>query len=442
MDDEISLADLWNTLVRQRRTIAITTLVFTFAAGAYAFLKPVQYNFNTALEIGSYPVETENGRDRRLIEPSENVERKLRLAYIPLARSQMGNTNTNTNTNTKNVPSVTLSKESGSRLFILTSQGTTEAQPDIIELHQHILNLLIEDNNKSLHNLIEQQQSKIRTKRAELTHQSQESVQQANLKMLTEELEKAKHQRDALDQDTAVTLANLDAQQQIIKADLLDNKASRDQLTASVKRIDEREQLLNEQISAIQHRLAQLQKERDAAIAEAAKNANAVAVLMVGSEVSQTERQLWELRNSLTIDLAAEREELARKLTGNKGKETKLNSQLIELRERRSGIINKLPGTKLVATAEVERLANDIAKGKQDNHLGINQIEETVQRLESELADMTPTKALYVAIRDIDPQGPGKVTLLILGLVLGLVLGSIIGLMIGLIRDTNQGSSN
>ena len=220
MDDEISLADLWNTLVRQRRTIAITTLVFTFAAGAYAFLKPVQYNFNTALEIGSYPVETENGRDRRLIEPSENVERKLRLAYIPLARSQMGNTNTNTNTNTKNVPSVTLSKESGSRLFILTSQGTTEAQPDIIELHQHILDLLIADNNKALHNLIEQQQSKIRTKQSG-THPPEPGIRSAsNLKATGRDRPKAKHQRDALDQDTAVTLANLDAQQQTIKADL------------------------------------------------------------------------------------------------------------------------------------------------------------------------------------------------------------------------------
>lgn len=439
MDDEISLADLWNTLVRRRRTIAITTLVFTLAASAYAFLKPVQYNYNTALEIGSYPVETENGRDRRIIEPSENVERKLRLAYIPLARSQMGNTNTNTNTN--NVPRVTLSKESGSRLFILTSQGTTEARANITELHQRILDLLIADNNKALHNLIEQQQSKIRTQQAELAHQSQKSVQQANLKALEEQHQKAIQKRDALDQDYAVTLANLDAQQQTIKVDLLDNKATRDQLKASVKRIDEREQLLNEQITAIQHRLAQLQKERDAAIAEASQNANAVAVLMVGSEVSQTERQLWQLRNSLTIDLAAEREELARKLTSNKGNETKLNSQLAELRERRAGIIDQLPGTKLVATAEVGRLGNDIAKGNQDNQLGISQLEEVVQRLESELAEMTATAALYVAIRDIDPQGPSKAIFLVLGLVFGLMFGALAAL-IGEATNSNKVKDN
>lgn len=424
MDDEISLSDLWNTLVRRRRTIAITTLVFTLAAGAYAFLKPVQYNYNTALEIGSYPVETENGRDRRLIEPSENVERKLRLAYIPLARSQMGNTNTNT----KNVPRVTLGKESGSPLFILTSQGTTEARSDIAELHQRILDLLIADNNKALHNLIEQQQSKIRTQQAELAHQSQKSVQQAHLKALEEQHQKAIQKRDALDQDYAVTLANLDAQQQSIETDLLDNKATREQLKAGVKRIDEREQLLNEQITAIQHRLAQLQKQRDAAVAQTSQNANAVAVLMVGSEVSQTERQLWQLRNSLTIDLAAEREELARKLTNNKGNETKRNSQLAELLERRAGVINQLPGTKLVATAEVERLANDIAKGKQDNQLGISQLKETVGRLESELNDMAATAALYVALRNVDQQGFNRASIIVRGLLLGLALSVLFAL--------------
>ena len=422
MDDETSLADLWSTLVRRWQTIAITTLIFTLAAGAYAYLKPIKYAYNTALEVGSYPVQTENGRDRRLIEPSENVERKLRLAYIPLARSQMGNTNTNTN----NIPHVTLSKESGSRLFILSSQGTTEALSDITELHQRILNLLTADNDKTVHNLREQQQSKIRTQQAQLAHMSKHSVQQANLKALAEQHQKAKQKLAVLDQNYAVNLATVDAERQALKADLLDNKATRTQLKASVKRIDEREQLLHDQIAAIQHRLVQLQKERDAAVAEASHNANAVAVLMVGSEVSQTERQLWELRNSLTIDLAAEREELARKLTSNKGNETKLNSQLAELRERRAGISNKLPGNKLVAAAQVERLSNDIAKGQQDNQLGINQLNETVQRLKSELADMTPTAALYVAIRDIDPQGPAKITLLALGLMLGLMLGSIL----------------
>lgn len=436
MDDEISLADLWNTLVRRWQTIAVTTLVFTLATGAFIFFQPVQYNYNTALEIGSYPVETENGRDRRIIEPSENIERKLRLAYIPLARSQMGNTNTN------NVPRVTLSKESGSRLFILTSQGATEARPDITELHQRILDLLIADNNKALHNLVEQQQSKIRTKQAELAYQSQESVQQATLKALEEDHQIAKQKKDALELDYAVTLANLDAQQQTVKADLLDNEATREQLKASVKRIEERAQLLNEQVSAVQHRLLQLQKERDAAIAEASKNANAVAVLMVGSEVSQTERQLWELRNSLTIDLAAEREELARKLTSNKGEETKLNSQLAELHERRAGIINKLHGTKLVATAEVERLANDIAKGKQDNHLGISQLKEIVQRLESELADMRPTLALYVAMKEIDSLGLGKPTLLTLAITSGLMLAVIFIAVTESLNSTDKKSTS
>ena len=383
-------------------------------------------------------MQTESGRDRRIIEPTENVEHKLRLAYIPLARSQTSNTDTN------RIPHITLSKESGSRLFILSSQGTIQETQDIRELHQRVLTLLIEDNDKSLHNIVEQQQSKIRTQQAKLNHMSQQSVQQATLKTLEEQHQKAKQQLAAIDQDYAVTLSTLDAEQQAIKADLLDNNATRSQLKASAKRIDEREQLLHDQIAAIQHRFIQLQKERDSAVAEASHSANAVAVLMVGSEVSKTERQLWDLRNSLTIDLAAEREEIARKLTSIKGNETKLNSQLAELRERRTGITSKLPGNKLVAAAEVARLGNDIAKGEQDSALGINQLNETVQRLKSELADITPTAPLYVAIRDIHPLGPDAGTIVRLNLFLGLILGALAALLAEVVgkQHTNISASN
>ena len=419
MDNEISLVDLWNTLIARWRVIAIVTLIFTLASGTYAFSKPAIYVYTTALEVGSYPVQTENGRDRRAIEPSQNVEHKLRLAYIPLARSQIGNTNTTA------VPRVTLSKESGSRLFILSSTGTTSARAKITEVHLRIRDLLIEDNNRTLHNLIEQQESKIRTQQAELVHMSQPSVQLATLKTLQEQHQRAKQNLITLDQDYAITLTTLDAEQQSINADLLDNTASRSQLKANVKRIDQREQLLHDQISAIQRRLIQLQKERDAAVAESSHNANAVAVLMVGSEVSKTERQLWNLRNSLAIDLAAEREELTRKLTSNKGNESKLESILAELLERRAGTTNNLPGRKLVATAEVERLGNDITKGEQDNQLGISQLNETIQRLNSELSDMTPTAALHVAIQDIDSQGMGKSAILIFGTITGLMLGTL-----------------
>lgn len=421
MDDEISLAELWNTLVRRWRAIAITTIIFTVAAGTYAYLKPLNYSYNTALEVGTYPVQTENGPDRRIIEPSKNVEHKLRLAYIPLARSEIGDNSP--------APIVTLKKKSGSRLFILSSLGNTSSRFDISKLHQRILDLLIEDNNKILNKLIEQQQSKIRTHQAELAHISQKSVQQSNLKTLQEQYQKAKQKLPTLDQQHAVTLAILDAEQQTIKSDLLDNKATRDQLNASIKRIDEHEQLLHDQITTIKHRLMQLRQTRDAAVAESSKNANAVAVLMVGSEVSQTERQLWELRNLLTIDLPAGSEELTRKLTENRGNETKLHSRLAELRERRASTIKSLPGKKLIAIAEVERLSNDITKGEQVNLLDISQANETIQRLKSELTDMTPTAPLYVAIRAIDPQGPGKVTLLAIGIMLGVMLGTLSALI-------------
>jgi|GEM_PF-4165191 len=423
MDDEINLANLWNTLVRRRWSIVITALIFTIAAGAYAYLKPVRYAYSTALEVGSYPVETENGRDRRLIEPTENIERKLRLAYIPLATSQIGKSSTNI------IPQVRLSKDSGGRLFILTSIGTIRARANIVELHQRILDMLTEDNEKTLHNLMEQQRSIIRTQQATLAHTSQQSVRQAKLKALEEKHQKALQKLAALDQDHAVTMAGFDAKEQIIKANLLSNQASRQQLTSRVTRMKEREELLHEQITAIQHRLTQLQKERDSAIAEASQNANAVAVLMVGSEVTQAERRLWELRNSLAIDLETEREEITRNLADNQGNQTKLTAQLAELNQRRASVSEKLPATKLVVMAEIERLVNDIEKGKQDSQLNINLLDETIQRLESELADVMPTAPLYLAIRDLKPQGPSFGAIVRLGSIIGLFLGTLIAFL-------------
>ncbi|RLA50529.1 MAG: hypothetical protein DRR42_12875 [Gammaproteobacteria bacterium] len=374
MDDEINLLELWKTLIRRRSTVAIITIAFTLLAGAYAFLKPTQHKYNTALEVGSYPVQTEDGRDRRLIESSEHIERKLEQAYIPMARALLGGTNSNT------VPRVTLNQASGSPLFILTSQGTTQAHSVIIALHQRILDLLIKDNNKTLQNVIEHQQ------------------------------------------------AELDTKQLAVKTDLLNNNAAQNQLKASVKRLNQREQLLQDQIVAIQQRLNQLQNEADAAIAEAAKNANAVAVLMVSREIAETEHRLWDLRNTLNIDLKSDREELAFKLIKNQSNETKLQASLRELRV----------GTKLTATAEVPRLTSDKAKGKQKNQLGISQLQDTIQQLEYELTEITPTTALYIAVRKGSPIGPRLITRLLLGFALGLILGVITAL----VSEATNESSN
>lgn len=440
MQDEISLVDLLRALVRQRFTIIAITIASTLAAGAYAFVTPMVYRYHTALEVGSYSVKTANGLDRRLIEPSESIERKLRLAYIPLARSELGEQKN------ERIPRAALSKEAsrketGSRLFVLVSEGTPQDKPRIAELHQRIADLLIQDNNKALQYLVAQQESRVRAKQAELDHMRAEAVQQATLKSLEEEYRSAQQKLASLDQDYAVKLAKADTEKENASADLRNVKAAREELRASVKRLEERERLLRDQIAVVQKRFDQLQHERDAAVSESAQNANAVAVLMVGGELAQTERNLWGLRSKLEVNLKAERMELERKLTENQSREEKLHAKLAEIVEQRAAIAKKLPGIKQVTEAAVERLRNEIAKGEQDNRLTVSQLEATVQGLESELADMTPTKSLYVAVRDIEPENPSTVILLGLGALVGLILGTLAALIADALRNTSPSTT-
>jgi chromosome segregation ATPase len=250
----------------------------------------------------------------------------------------------------------------------------------------------------------------------------QTPVQMANLKALAEQYQEAKQKLAMLGQESAVKLAGIEAEIASVKADQRDVRATRKLLQTSVKRLVEREKLLRDQIGAIQERLGHLQAERDGAVAEAAKNANAVAVLMVGSEVAQTERRLWDLRTALTVELEAERAELQRRLEENLGGDAKLQAKLVELEELRVSANAEQPGAKSMAEAEAARLKNEIDKVKEDNLLEISKTEETAETLQSELSDMTATKALYIAVRLIDPIGLARSFLVLIGVTVGLIV--------------------
>ena len=418
MERDLSISEIFQVLNKHRTAIFFFFAFFSAFSILYTFLKERTYTFSTALEIGSFPIETENGKDRRLIEPSVDVERKLRLAYIPLARNRLGLEFDGI------VPNVQVSNDgTGGRLFILSSLGPFDSEQKVADIHRLVLKLLVDDNNATLQQLVAQQESKINIKQAELDYWKDASVRQASLKLLDEKYQSAKQKLSILDQEFTVKVANIDAKIRGVEADLSDIKATKAALQTSIQRLDEKEKLLKEQIDVSFDRLEQLQGERDKAVSEAAKNANAVAVLMLGSEVANLESRLWDLRNSLNVELARERTELEQRLVANNGNETKALARLAELQEERLATINQLPGERTLLQTELDRLRGEIQKGEKENELTVKKLEETVESLKSELADMVPTRALYLGVRDIEPIGPSNTSIVILGVISGLFVG-------------------
>lgn len=92
-DDEISLFDLWDVLVRRWRWIVAVGLVVVLLGVGHVLTRADQYEYTHAIEIGEWPVIDPSGSavqdmfddGSRFLEPPETVAAKLEEKYLPAA---------------------------------------------------------------------------------------------------------------------------------------------------------------------------------------------------------------------------------------------------------------------------------------------------------------------------------------------------------------------
>jgi hypothetical protein len=140
-DDEISLIDLWNILVRRKAVFAATFGFFFIATVGFVLLKSEKYLFSTTLEIGS----TTEGGERILIDKPETILAKIQEGYIPAVLNGAADSNDGADKF-----KLTVRVPKGSDVVVIESKAKESDGEKIKTLEERIIAMVQKDHERIL----------------------------------------------------------------------------------------------------------------------------------------------------------------------------------------------------------------------------------------------------------------------------------------------------
>lgn len=252
--DEISLIDLWLVLARRKKLIGIIVLISIISGLVIAFSKTSNYKYYTTIEIGSKILEGKI----QLIEEPKQLLAKIEGSYIPLALNEVKENKQTDET----LYDLEASIPKDSQVIELSGKGPLSEQEQYVKLLNRVVESIKADHDNLLKVLREE-----------------ESIKRN--KLLSG--------KDALDD----------------KYKLIQNK---------LKRLEQSEALLKEQIKATKELIDSATQNREKAIRQAKDNAHAMTVMMIDNGLQNNRATMAELENKLYILLANDRDALEKEL--------------------------------------------------------------------------------------------------------------------------------
>ena len=409
-DDEISLFDLWEVLRRRRLTILVVFLAVVLGAGGYGIYKAPVYNFQTAIELGSY--QTESGETIYLEAPGSLLSRIENL-FIPEADRAMRAAG-------GRVPSADANSADSEELVYIESEAPESLVGPVSDLHQRIASSVSDDHDGRLESVREDRRTALREAENELAYLRSGSVRSDRLIEARAELNQSQQALDTL-------RADLDSERQELASEL--NNAER--------RMEAREAQsasIEAKIAGIERRQAQLESEierlrpvnetlSDATTPESLPE-DALAELLISTTQSlEVTRRLGDLERQLQVELPERRDELDNRLQSNRLRMENLDLEIERLNARLERF-DASAQRQLSAANEAVSIADDaLAARDTDYNREVELASEKVARAEQRLADPQPTQALFMAEQSVNTVGTSTSLLVALGAVLGLMLG-------------------
>lgn len=150
-DNEISLVDLWLSLVKQKNVLFLTTFIFLVLAVLYILLVPETYTYKTDISVGTQAQAQAQAQDQdqdQLVQSPEAIVAILDNAIIPKILRQQHQQDPD------NKLDVSASTPMNTDSVLLISKGTLEQKKAITELHQQLISILAEAHrNKVVHTI-------------------------------------------------------------------------------------------------------------------------------------------------------------------------------------------------------------------------------------------------------------------------------------------------
>ena len=145
--DEISLVDLWLSLVKQKKIFFTTTLIIILLAVLYILFIPETYTYKTDITIGTQAqaqAQAQAQVQAQLIQSPEAIAANLNNAIIPKLLKQQHLSQP------ENKLLVSTSTPKNTDSVLLTSKGSLGQKDVISELHLQLINVLAKSHSKKV----------------------------------------------------------------------------------------------------------------------------------------------------------------------------------------------------------------------------------------------------------------------------------------------------
>jgi len=417
-EDSISLIDLWKVLSRRRGVIFGVLALALLAGLLLALLMPAKYTYTTAIEIGTKPSSGTTGAVP--IEAPETVLAKIKESYIPQALHDFAQAQ-----GTEVGYKVEGRIPKGSELIVLEAKATEGDGPAYLTIMQTIIDKVEGDHRRVSAVILSNMEGRLIQARLALDNLTDPSTLAVEKRALESKLLRARVELERLKDPLTLALSKKDLKTRKAKAEnaLADLRDKEALLKARYQRLDEVDKLLKQQTADLRAQIDSTSNQRSKAIANLVSEASAMTMLMIDNELQQNRSRLAALEERLLIKQQDAREELENQIAANQRQYTVQRGAISKIDKELDKLIRDNQRAQELQTPKVGELEEQLRKLLADHKRKIAIQQQTIQQLETRLANLQTTRALSPPLQSLNPTGPGKKIILILGLFLGLFLG-------------------
>lgn len=374
--DEISLVDVALVVMKRKRVLWLTVALILGFGVIYVLMSPDKYKYAVVLETGSYVLPDEHGNlgERKLIEPAGHTKSKLETSMIPQTLLRYAEQE-----NDDQLPDFTVTVPDGSNLVEMSVKAPESKGPVVLQLLNNIANQVAQDHKEKSSDVVE-----------------------------------------ALRQQVESMGVNI----QELSATLVAEQRNREATAKSLARLDDKRALLTSQVERVTKEVAQLQQSRDRYFKNAVQAKDALAVLLIDNEISQSARQRDALENELHIELASEQAWLQKRFENQSVKVETVNAELGRAKE----IFGRFSDTNPNINSNTQ---SDATEGSTETYLELGK-------------NIYPTTMSVDPYRAREPLGISKVVQLVIVVMLSLFFGlmmTFVAEFISQVRQADQDES-
>jgi DNA repair exonuclease SbcCD ATPase subunit len=415
-EDEISLVDIWLTFRKHRQLffkVAISVAILGLIA---ALLMPKSYDLRTSIEIGT----AIRGDNPTPIEAPETVKAKLENSLIPMVIHQL---NKKAEDPIEYKISTRIPKKSA--LVVLTSKTSTDEEADYKKLHNMIIAAITQDHARIINVLKKNLQTELALARIILDELIDPTTLAALIKEQEKALEEAKADLDALS-NPDIFGVKIKAAENKIQSEQNKLASLKDQTTIlneKLQKIGANQELIKGQVQELQTQIQQAMALQKNAAQGIKSETQAMAQLMIDSEVQQNRKWLAQLKERLFITLENDKAAVLKSLEDNKRAQELQKERIVQaeagLKELTGSNVleqNKLKAIIAESEANIAKLAND-----QKRSIATQQ--QTIGELQGKLDNFVETRAVVEPLLSTKPTSTPKRVILLIAIFLGGILG-------------------